>query len=125
MSLIRLCFDADAMQRAVVAGLKARGVDATTALEIGAAHWPDEKQLALAQSQGRVLFSFNASHFSRIHAEYLSQDKPHAGIVLGPQQRYGVGEQLRRLANLIAHRTAEDMQSQLEFLSNWPDTADA
>ncbi len=119
MSVIRLYFDADSMQRAVVAGLKARGVDATTALEAAATRWSDEEQLEFARSQGRVLFSFNVSHFPRIHAEYLSQGKPHAGIVLGPQQRYGVGEQVRRLLNLIARRTAEEMQSQLEFLSDW------
>ncbi len=42
-----------------------------------------------------------------------------AGIILAPQQRYGIGEQLRRLLRIHAHRTAEDMANQLEFLSHW------
>jgi len=30
-----------------------------------------------------------------------------------------VGEQVRRLLKLIASKTAEQMRSQVEFLSNW------
>ena len=104
---------------AVVAGLRARGVDAATALETGAAHWPDEEQLELARSQGRVLFGFNVCHYARLHAAYASRGKPHAGIILAPQQRYAVGEQIRRPLSLMAARTAEDMRNRLEFLSNW------
>jgi len=43
----------------------------------------------------------------------------HAGIIFGQQQRYSVGEQMRRLRRLIALRSAEAMQNQIEFLSNW------
>ena len=119
MSQVRLYFDADSMQRAVLAGLRARGVDATTALEAGMTDRSDEEQLELARSQGRVLFSFNASDFCRIHAELLAQGKSHAGIILGPQQRYSIGERVRRLLKLIAAKTAEQMHGQLEFLSQW------
>ena len=119
MSQVRLYFDADSMQRAVLAGLRARGVDATTALEAGMTDRSDEEQLELARSQGRVLFSFNASGFCRIHAELLAQGKSHAGIILAPQQRYSIGERVRRLLKLIAAKTAEEMRDQMEFLSNW------
>jgi hypothetical protein len=124
MSVIRLYFDADALQHAMVSGLRARGVDAMTALEAGGMRWSDEEQLAFALSRGRVLFAFNIRHFSRIHAEYVSQGKSHAGIVLAPQQRYTVGERIRRLLALIAARTAEQMQDHLEFLSDWPEAID-
>jgi hypothetical protein len=119
MSAVRLYFDADSMQRAVVAGLRARGVDVATALETGATQWSDEEQLDLARSQGRVLFGFNVGHYSRLHTEYTSRNRPHGGIILAPQQRYSVGEQIRRLLSLINVRTAEDMRNRLEFLSNW------
>lgn len=119
MSNVRLYFDADSMQRAVVAGLQARGIDVMTALDAGAAGWSDERQLEFARSQGRVLFSFNVAHFSRLNTEYLSQGKPHAGIIVAPQQRYSVGEQIRRLVTLIAAKTGEDMRDRLEFLGNW------
>jgi hypothetical protein len=124
MSAVRLYFDADSMQRAVVVGLRARGVDAATALEAGTTRRTDEEQLEFARSQGRVLFGFNVSHFSRLHAEYLSQGKPHAGIILAPQQRYSVGERVRRLLKLMGARSAEEMQNRLEFLSDWPETTD-
>ena len=119
MSHVRLYFDADSMQRAVLAGLRARGVDATTALEAGMTNRSDEEQLEFARSQGRALFSFNASHFCRIHAELLADGKPHAGIILAPQQRYSIGERVRRLLKLIAAKTAEEMRDHLEFLSHW------
>jgi hypothetical protein len=119
MSAIRLYLDADSMQRAVIEGLRARGVDVMTALEAGGADWPDEEQLEFALSEGRALFSFNVSHFSRIHTDYFSRGKPHAGIILAPQQRYSVGEQIRRLLSVISALTAEQMCSRLEFLGNW------
>ena len=119
MSQVRLYFDADSMQRGVLAGLRARGVDATTALEGGMADRSDEEQLEFARSQGGVLFTFNASDFCRIHAELLAEGKSHAGIVVAPQQRYSIGERVRRLLKLLAAKTAEDMQNQLEFLSQW------
>jgi hypothetical protein len=35
------------------------------------------------------------------------------------QQRYSVGEQIRRLLNLISTKSAEEMPCQVEFLSAW------
>jgi hypothetical protein len=119
VSQVRVYFDADSMQRAVVAGLRARGVDVTTALDAGMTDRSDEDQLEFARSQGRVLFSFNASHFCRIHSELLAQGETHAGIILAPQQRYSIGERARRLLRLIAAKTAEEMRGQLEFLGDW------
>jgi hypothetical protein len=119
MSRIRLHFDADAMQRAVVQGLRARGVDAITAHEAGMAGATDEEHLEFARAHGRVLFSFNVSDFFRIHTDYLSQGELHAGIILAPQQQYSIGERIRRLLKLIAALSAEDMQDRVEFLSDW------
>ena len=65
MSAVHLYFDADAMQRAVLQGLRARGVDATAANEAGMAGATDERQLEFATNQGRTLFSFNISDFQR------------------------------------------------------------
>jgi hypothetical protein len=124
MSAIRRYFDVDSMQRAVLSGLRARGVDAMTALEAGLTGGTDEEQLEFARSQGQVLFSFNVSHFYRLHSEYLSHGRAHAGIVLAPQQRYAVGERIRRLLGFIAAKAAEEMHNRLEFLSDWPDTTD-
>ena len=108
------------MERALLAGLRGRGVDAITAIDAGMADSSDEQQLEFASSVGRVLFSFNVSHFYQLHTEYLSRGKPHAGMVLAPQQRYPLRERLRRLLSLIAARTAEEMHDRVEFLGDWP-----
>ena len=79
----------------------------------------DNEQLEFATSQGRVLFSYNVSDFQRIHTEYLTDGKSHAGIILAQQQRYAIGEQIRHLLKLINARPAEEMRDRLEFLSNW------
>lgn len=70
MSGIRLYFDADAMQRAVLAALRARGIDAIRALDVGLTDAEHETHLQFATSQDRVLFSFNVGDFHRIHSEY-------------------------------------------------------
>lgn len=119
MSVVRLYFDADSMERAVVSGLRARGIDATSALEVGMADSSDEDQLGFARAEGRVLFSFNVADFQRIHTQHLSERETHAGIILAAQQRYSVGERIRRLQKLIAARSVEEMNSRLEFLSDW------
>lgn len=66
-----------------------------------------------------MLFSFNVSDFQRIHTQHLSQGTTHAGNILAAQQRYSVGERIRRLQKLIAARSAEEMNNRLEFLSDW------
>ena len=49
----------------------------------------------------------------------LTEEKIHTGIILSPQQRYLIGEQLRGLLQIIAEKRAEDMINQLVFLSKY------
>ena len=114
---IRLYLDEDTMSSSLVMALRSRGVDVATALENGMIEKPDREHLEWASSQGRVLYSFNVGDFSRLHTEFLSQGHPHAGLVLAKQQRYSVGEQMRRILRLIAARPAEEMCNLVEFLS--------
>jgi Tfp pilus assembly protein PilZ len=48
-----------------------------------------------------------------------STGRQHSGIVIGFQQRYSIGEQLRRLLHLLNRKTAEEMLLRLEYLSTW------
>ena len=116
---IRLYVDEDSMSRALVRALQARGVDVTTALAEDMIERSDADHLAYATQQGRVLFSFNVGDFYQLHTAYVAQGKSHAGIILSSQQRYPVGEQMRRLLKLIATKSAEEMQDTLEFLGAW------
>ena len=116
---IRLYIDEDAMSRGLAKGLRARGVDVTTTNEEGKTGLEDAEQLEHAASQGRVLYTYNTSDFHQLHIEYLAQGRSHAGIIFAPQQRYSIGEQIRRLLLLIATKPAEEMIDNAEFLSNW------
>jgi hypothetical protein len=114
---IRLYLDEDAQRGGLVRALRLRGVDAPTTNEAGAGEYNDAAQLAYATSQGRVLYSFNIRDFRAIHTAHIAEGKTHAGIILAPQQRYSVGEQMRRLLRLIHTVTAEEMRDRIEFLS--------
>jgi hypothetical protein len=116
---IRLYIDEDAMDKDLVQALRARGVDVITALDAGMIERGDEQHLGFAATEERVLYSFNVGDFYHLHTMFLAQGKSHAGIALAQQQRYSVGEQMRRLLRLIAAKSAEDMRNQVEFLSTW------
>ena len=107
------------MDRALVEALVARGVDVVTALGADMIERANEEHLEWATAQGRVLYSFNVADFYQLHTDFLVQEKSHAAIVLAQQQRYSVGEQMRRLLRLIATLTAENMMNRVEFLSVW------
>jgi len=119
VTAIRLYLDEDSMSRSLVHALRARRVDVATALEEDMIERSDMDHLDYATSQGRALCSFNVADFARLHNEYVTQGKSHGGIILAPQQRYSVGDLLRRLLRLIAARSAEEMKNQMEFLSGW------
>ena len=40
-------------------------------------------------------------------------------MILAQQQRFSVGEQLRRILRLRSSSTVESMRNHVEFLSNW------
>ena len=67
----------------------------------------------------RNVYSFNVRDYCHLHAEFLAQGRPHAGIILAKQQHYSVGEQMRRLLKLIATKAMEEMTNKIEFLSDW------
>ena len=53
---------------------------------------------------------------ARLHREYLEKGNSHAGIIVIPEQRYSIGEKIRRLAALVHSATAESMKDYIEFL---------
>ena len=116
---IRLYFDEDAMDGDLLHALRIRGVDVTSALEQGMVRRSDADHLEFAASQGRVPYSYNIGDFQQIHSEYLTHGKHHSGIVLCRQQRYSLGEQMRRLLNIVGRISAEEMRDSLIFLSAW------
>lgn len=115
MSQIRLFIDEDSMDSRFIGALRARGVDVTTAGEIGTTGFGDKEQLLLATENQRVLYTFNVGDFCQLHNVFVAEGKTHAGIIIS-SQRYSVGEQMRRVLKLMALKTAEKMVNQLVFL---------
>jgi hypothetical protein len=111
--------DEDAMDTDLVAALRYRGVAVTTPIELELTGTPDEVQLRTAAEHGLVFYTFNVSDFYSLHTKCLEQGQPHAGMILCRQQRFSVGEQLRRILHIRASRSAEDMRGRVEFLGNW------
>ncbi len=119
MSKVLLYLDEDSMDEDFVQALKSRGVDVLTVTDVGMLNRSDEEQLDWANTNGRVIFSFNARDFYKLHTIRLKQDLSHEGIILAPQQRYGIGDLMRGVLRLINSMSAEEMQGQVEFLSDW------
>jgi hypothetical protein len=119
MSRIRLYFDEDAMQHALVVALRARRVDVLTASDCGMVGRSDGEHLHHASNDGRVLYSFNIRDYTMLHEQWIASGREHSGIVLAFQQRYSIGEQLRRLLHILNRRSAVEMVSRLEYLSTW------
>lgn len=113
---IRLYVDEDAMARGLVSGLRARGIDVLTVSEAGKSEEDDITQLGHATEQMRSLYTFNVGHFCKLHSEFMAQGKEHAGIIVVYRQRYSIGEQIRRLSELISAKSAEDIRNTLHFL---------
>jgi len=119
VNLIKIYIDEDAMDSDLVAALRSRGVTVLTALDASLAERSDQEQLAYATEHGCVLYTFNVSDFYRLHTEWVNTGREHAGMILAPQQRFSVGEQLRRILRLWATASIEEMRNQVEFLANW------
>ena len=118
---IRLYFDEDSSDHDLLNALRLRGIDVAAASEAGMRAQPDEDQLRWTTAHDRVLYTSNRRDFFRIHSEWVRKGESHAGLILGAQQRFSVGEQMRRLLRLINTLSAEDMRDRVEFLSAWGD----
>jgi hypothetical protein len=76
-------------------------------------------QLGVAIAEGRALYSFNVADFMSLHNVRIASGGHHYGLILAQQQRYSVGEQMRRLLRLTGTKSAEQMRDSVEFLSVW------
>lgn len=109
MAAIRFYTD-EHVSKAVVKGLRERGVDVSTVAEAALVGASDDAQLVHARRAGRVLFSHDAD-FLRLHAEGLE----HAGIVYGSQE-LGVGDVIRGLMLIAQVLDSDEMIGHVEFL---------
>ncbi len=116
---IRLYLDEDAMADGLVHALRNESIDLVTTREVGMIEADDDEQLEWATRHGRVIYTYNVKDFHQLHYRFLAAGRSHAGMILSPQRRYSVGEQMRRLVRLTASLIAEAMGDRAEFLGSW------
>jgi predicted nuclease of predicted toxin-antitoxin system len=97
--------------RAISEGLKRRGLDVTTAPEVGLMRATDEQQIAYGLAQVRVIFTQDRD-FLRLHATGI----PHAGIAYCDKDTKSIGEIIQGLVLIWEILDPEDMRNRVEFL---------
>jgi predicted nuclease of predicted toxin-antitoxin system len=107
---IRLYLDEDVF-KTVAPALRARGFDAVSVHDLRHYGWSDAEHLAHAAAEGRAIFTFNAADYVALHTKYVSEKKPHAGIIVSRQ--HTVRETVRRLLDLLNRVTGDEMKNQL------------
>ena len=97
------------VSRAIIHGLRQRGVSVLSVPEADMLSASDEEQLAFAVKQKRVIFTHDDDFLK------LTAGLEHAGIVYGSQQ-LSIGNIIRGLMLIYDVLSAEDMKNQVEFL---------
>lgn len=110
MNKIRFHTD-EQVERAIAEALRRRNIDITTTPEVGLLGATDEKQLAFALVQERVIFTQD-DDFLVLHQQGLE----HYGIVYCHQNSRSIGEIVRGLILIWEALEPLDMQNHVEFL---------
>ena len=84
--------------------LRARGLDATGAHEVGQAGRSDLEQLRHAAREGRCLVTRNVADFLELVRQLINRQETHAGIILIPASFRG--DEFAILADAIAECVA-------------------
>jgi Domain of unknown function (DUF5615) len=113
---IRFYVDEDTMSDALTQALRARAIDVLTTQEARMLGRLDEEQLRYASERGYTIYTFNTKDYTVLHKQFLEAGVSHAGIVVCPDRRLSIGEQMRRLSALSSHLSAEEMHDRLEYL---------
>lgn len=103
----------------MVEALRASGVDVLTTQEAGQLRASDESQLAFATSEGRVLYTTNCADFAALHARWMSEGRPHSGLVMRAQQQLPPVAQIKALRRICSERTGTYEGVLFEYLESW------
>ena len=99
------------VNKAIASGLRIRGIDVTTSPEEGLLGASDERQLAYALSQKRVIFTFD-DDFLALAATGIE----HCGIIYGRQQNQSIGKFISDLVLIWECLEPEYMNNNIEFV---------
>mgnify|MGYP001571762955 CR=1 FL=1 len=99
----------------IAMALRLRGYDIRTTKEAGNKGLTDIEQLKYAASEDRIIISFNASDFYKLHSEFLKKGIEHSGIILSKQ--LPIRRVIKSLLKLISNIKAQDIKNNVMWLS--------
>ena len=73
----------------------------------------------LTLAQIHAALAYYHVNLDEIETDIAAEQAAAIHIIVAPQQRYSVGEEIRRVMRLIRQRTADEMLCRLEFMSGW------
>ncbi len=99
----------------IALALRLRGYDVRTTREAGNKGLTDAEQLRYAISEGRIIISFNAADFYKLHSELLKKGIEHNGIILSKQ--LPIGKVIKSLLKLISDIKDQDIRNNILWLN--------
>jgi predicted nuclease of predicted toxin-antitoxin system len=100
---------------AIAAGLRRAGIEAATVSELGRRTQTDADHLSYAREQGWVFFTNDR----RVPAQARALGG-HAGVVVGRDQEFRIGEIVRLLSDIANGNTLESLRSRVLYLQREP-----
>jgi predicted nuclease of predicted toxin-antitoxin system len=96
---------------AISIGLRRHGIDVTTAADAGLLRASDERHVAFALAEGRVIFTEDDDYLT-----LNSRGVPHAGITYCHQQTRSIGEIINSLVLIWEVYDPPEMANRIEYL---------
>ena len=112
--------DENAMERRLFGMLRGAGVDCLNSNDVGKSGEDDEAQLRYASGEGRAIVTFDRVDFQRLHAEWATTGREHAGIIIVSSARIPTSVLFTQLMTLQSTRGAAEMRNALLFISPSP-----
>ncbi len=104
---MRLLLDAHVSGHRIGAALGAEGHDVRAVdQERGLEGWSDERLLTLAESEGRIVVTFDVADFARISQNWAGEGRSHSGLILVTSLDHSeFGAVLRVIGRALASRS--------------------
>jgi len=113
-----LYLDEDCINRKLIRALRQQNFGVTTTPEAARLSESDERQLEFATEKGWILVSHNIKDFAELHSVWISQSRSHGGLILIQQDKFSIGEQVRRIQKALAQKEENGMSNELIYLTS-------
>lgn len=100
---------------AIVKGLRRRGIEASSARDVGNLGMSDEEHLKWAMQNKYIIFTYD-DDLVRICHKWRGRGIAYGGVIYVSHRKLSIGECIRRLEIIASVLSSEDMKDHIEFL---------